>query len=84
MTPSRDDDLPKIGAPATRALHNAGYTGLSQLAKVPRAELAELHGMGPKALASSKRLSRNAASAWPESSDGHIAAGPPQRMQMPQ
>jgi hypothetical protein len=50
MTPSRDDDLPKIGAPATRALHNAGYTGLSQLAKVPRAELAELHGMGPKAL----------------------------------
>jgi len=42
--------LPKIGAPATRALHNAGYTRLSQLAGVPRAELAGLHGMGPKAL----------------------------------
>ncbi|MFI5958744.1 DNA-binding protein [Cryptosporangium sp. NPDC051539] len=39
-----------IGAPATRALNNAGYTELSQLAGVPRAELAKLHGMGPKAL----------------------------------
>ncbi|MEU1840823.1 DNA-binding protein [Micromonospora chersina] len=41
---------PKIGAPATRALTNAGYTALSELAGVPRAELAKLHGMGPKAL----------------------------------
>jgi hypothetical protein len=44
------DELPKIGAPATRALNNAGYTTLGQLANVPRRELAELHGMGPKAL----------------------------------
>ena len=44
------DELPKIGAPATRALSNAGYTSLRQLAGVPRAELARLHGMGPKAL----------------------------------
>jgi predicted flap endonuclease-1-like 5' DNA nuclease len=44
------DELPKIGAPATRALTNAGYTSLRQLAGVPRAELAKLHGMGPKAL----------------------------------
>jgi predicted flap endonuclease-1-like 5' DNA nuclease len=44
------DELPKIGAPATRALNNAGYTSLGQLAGVPRAELAKLHGMGPKAL----------------------------------
>jgi hypothetical protein len=44
------DGLPKIGAPATRALNNAGYTTLRQLAGVPRAELAKLHGMGPKAL----------------------------------
>lgn len=42
--------LPKIGAPATRALHNAGYTALRELAGVPRAELTRLHGMGPKAL----------------------------------
>jgi len=44
------DELPKIGAPATCALNNAGYTSLRQLAGVPRADLAKLHGMGPKAL----------------------------------
>lgn len=44
------DALPKIGAPATRALHGAGYLTLRQLAGVPRAELTKLHGMGPKAL----------------------------------
>ncbi|WP_406081736.1 helix-hairpin-helix domain-containing protein [Micromonospora sp. NBC_00858] len=44
------DTLPKIGVPATRALDNAGYTALRDLAGVPRAELAKLHGMGPKAL----------------------------------
>jgi hypothetical protein len=49
MNPSLEA-LPKIGAPATRALNGAGYTTLRQLAGVPRAELAKLHGMGPKAL----------------------------------
>ncbi|TCB93376.1 DNA-binding protein [Micromonospora zingiberis] len=44
------DTLPKIGAPATRALDNSGYSTLRDLAGVPRAELAKLHGMGPKAL----------------------------------
>jgi hypothetical protein len=44
------DTLPKIGAPATRALHGAGYTTLRQLADIPQSELAKLHGMGPKAL----------------------------------
>jgi hypothetical protein len=39
-----------IGAPATRALANAGYTRLEELAGVPARELAALHGMGPKAL----------------------------------
>jgi len=43
-------DLPKIGAPATRALLAAGYTRLEQLTKVSEAELSRLHGMGPKAL----------------------------------
>ena len=43
--------LPRsIGAPATRALTAAGYTEISQLAGVPAAELAKLHGVGPKAL----------------------------------
>jgi hypothetical protein len=44
------DSLPKIGAPATRALNAAGYSSLRQLAGVPRSDLAQLHGMGPKAL----------------------------------
>lgn len=44
------DTLPKVGAPATRALNDAGYTTLRQLASVARVNLAELHGMGPKAL----------------------------------
>jgi hypothetical protein len=44
------DSLPKIGAPATRALNAAGYSSLRRLAGVPRSELARLHGMGSKAL----------------------------------
>jgi hypothetical protein len=44
------DTLPKIGAPATRALASAGYTSLRQMARVSRSELDKLHGMGPKAL----------------------------------
>ena len=44
------DTLPKIGAPATRALNGAGYTELRQLADVPKEDLVKLHGMGPKAL----------------------------------
>ena len=35
---------------ATRALANAGITSLRQVAEHSRAELAALHGMGPKAL----------------------------------
>lgn len=42
--------FPKIGAPAARALEAAGYTTLKQLTEVTEAELAQLHGMGPKAL----------------------------------
>jgi hypothetical protein len=47
-----ESDLPKdIAAPATRALVAAGYTRLTQLANVPVAELKQLHGVGPRALA---------------------------------
>jgi uncharacterized protein YdhG (YjbR/CyaY superfamily) len=45
-----ESDLPKIGAPATRALEIAGYTNLKQLTRVTEAEIVQLHGMGPKAL----------------------------------
>jgi predicted flap endonuclease-1-like 5' DNA nuclease len=51
MADQDDSGFPRgIGAPATRALHGAGYTQLRQLADVPVAELKKLHGMGPKAL----------------------------------
>ena len=43
--------LPKIGAPATRALTAAGLTTLEAVAAVPEQELAALHGVGPIALA---------------------------------
>lgn len=43
-------DIPKTGKPAERALAGAGYTSLDQLTSVTEAELAKLHGMGPKAL----------------------------------
>ncbi len=42
--------LPKIGAPATRALAAAGYTSLPELAGANRSQLGALHGVGPKAL----------------------------------
>jgi hypothetical protein len=51
MDMDEDDGLPRgIGAPATRALTGAGYTRLAQLDGVSRAELAALHGVGPKAV----------------------------------
>jgi hypothetical protein len=43
-------DLPKIGAPAQRALESAGITTLKQLTDVTEAELLMLHGMGQKAV----------------------------------
>lgn len=48
MTPL--DELPKISAPATRALASAGITSLRDLVGRSRADVAALHGMGPKAL----------------------------------
>lgn len=45
-----NSNFPKIGRPATQALEAAGYTNLKQLTKVTEVELAQLHGMGPKAL----------------------------------
>jgi uncharacterized protein YdhG (YjbR/CyaY superfamily) len=45
-----ENDFPKIGAPAIRALEAAGYSRLKQLTKVSEAEIGQLHGMGPKAL----------------------------------
>jgi hypothetical protein len=44
------DNLPKLAAPARRALQSAGITRLKQLASVTEEELMQLHGMGRNAL----------------------------------
>ena len=42
--------FPPIGAPATRALENAGVQGLEELTGWSEREVLALHGMGPKAV----------------------------------
>jgi len=42
--------LPKLAAPAQRALQSAGITNLTQLTQVSEEELMQLHGMGKNAL----------------------------------
>lgn len=52
MNPQQESNLPPgLSRPAQRALSNAGYRRLEQLAGVSQAEVEELHGVGPKALA---------------------------------
>lgn len=46
----KDNFPPGIAQPALRALYAANLTSLDQLTKVSQAELAALHGMGPKAI----------------------------------
>jgi hypothetical protein len=43
-------DLPKLAAPARRALAGAGYSRLEQIARVREADLKQLHGIGPNAI----------------------------------
>ncbi len=45
-----DNDLPKLAAPARRALAAAGYSRLEQIARVREADLKQLHGIGPNAI----------------------------------
>lgn len=53
---NQDSDLPdRLGQPARRALINAGYLRLEQLAGVRTAELKQLHGMGPKGIEQLRR-----------------------------
>jgi predicted flap endonuclease-1-like 5' DNA nuclease len=42
--------LPRIGAPATRALASIGVETLEQVAGRSAADLQALHGFGPKAV----------------------------------
>jgi hypothetical protein len=45
-----EPNLPKLPAPARRALHGAGYARLEDLTKVTESEVLNLHGMGPNAM----------------------------------
>lgn len=47
---STTDLPPKLGAPAERALANAGIKNLKQLTKFSEAEIKQLHGVGPNAI----------------------------------
>ena len=45
--PEIPNDLPKLSAPAHRALVSAGITSLAEVAQHSEAEIAKLHGVGP-------------------------------------
>ncbi len=47
---SSKSDLPKLAAPAQRALASVGCSNLKQVSKLTEAELKNLHGVGPKAI----------------------------------
>jgi hypothetical protein len=46
----RVSDLPKLAAPARRALDAAGIQRLDQLTQFSEADIKQLHGIGPNAL----------------------------------
>ena len=51
QTDSIQENFPRgVAKPALRALFAAGLTTLNHLARVREADLAALHGMGPKAI----------------------------------
>lgn len=68
-------DLPKLGAPALRALAAAGIQHLEQLTHFSEAEVGQWHGIGPKALT----LLRQALSAAGLAFAATASASPPQR-----
>lgn len=57
---SSQGDLPNLGAPALRALLNAGITDLAKLSKHSETEILQLHGMGPSSLPKLKKALREA------------------------
>ena len=49
-TDQPESNLPRIGAPATRALASVGVTRLEQLTAFTEKDIKKLHGMGPKGI----------------------------------
>jgi hypothetical protein len=45
-----ETNLPKLAAPARRALHGAGHTRLEDLTRVTESDVMRLHGMGANAM----------------------------------
>ena len=50
-----DSDLPRLAAPAQRALAAANIQRLEQLTHFTEAEIKQLHGIGPNALETLRR-----------------------------
>lgn len=52
--------LPKLAAPARRALAGAGLASLEDVARRERRAITDLHGMGPNALETLQAAMRDA------------------------
>jgi hypothetical protein len=50
-----ESDLPKLAAPAQRALAGAGIQRLQHLTRFSEVEIKQLHGIGPNALKALRR-----------------------------
>ncbi len=53
-------DLPKLAAPAQRAVKGAGVDSLAKLARFSETEVMALHGMGPNAMKALKAALKQA------------------------
>jgi hypothetical protein len=51
----QEDDLPKLSAPARRALATLGIYRLEQVTRFSEAEIKKLHGMGPNGIEQLRR-----------------------------
>jgi hypothetical protein len=56
MNQKTESDLPKLSAPAHRALAGAGIKNLKQLTKFSETEIRRLHGIGPNAINELRRV----------------------------
>ena len=66
-----DSDLPEgLAQPARRALANAGYLRLEQLARLSETDVRKLHGIGPNALAQLRRAMAEIGLAFIDSKPG--------------
>jgi hypothetical protein len=50
-----DNDLPKLAAPARRALDAVGIRRLDQLTQFSEADIKQLHGIGPSTIKQLRR-----------------------------